>query len=654
MSSINTNLGAMVALDTLKGINKNLGMVQNEISTGKSINSAADNAAIWSISTVMETDVAGFEKIGNSLNLGSATLGVARTAAEDVVSNLQDIRDTIVDAQGENVDRDTLQFDIDEAVAQIKSTISGAQFNGQNLLSSSGEISVLSSLDRSADGSVEAASIAVSKANLSTTDNREALEDTAKGYVTATSTEPEFAEVTIEDALAITIDPIADASNYTYDFTVAGTDISVAADASTTEAEVALKIATAINDADIDGLEASLDPSDLSKIVFEVGTGVDATISNLVVTDGTDPVASTADGGITLGDAGDQSGIDNTAPTFVSPLDNTKNDTLEDVQAISLTDIADADGLVYTFEIDGETITYTGASGDSQDDVANGLVAAINDAGIEGLTASVDGTTADQINFEIEDGLNAKISNLTVVDGADDTLVADDDAGGVTLGTAFDQDGLDNSADTVAKTDVKALEIATAAAGEATNNVYEATIGGETASYTALATDTQDDIAAGLVDAINDLEIEGLTAKVNSTVSSQIDFDIGSEVNADVTLTQQGVGEGETLAALAGLEDIDVTTDEGAAAALTAIEGFLNSAIDAASEFGSKQKRIDNQIEFVSSLSDSLKAGISTLTDANLEEASARLQALQVQQQLGIQALSIANQAPQALLGLFR
>ena len=53
-------------------------------------------------------------------------------------------------------------------------------------------------------------------------------------------------------------------------------------------------------------------------------------------------------------------------------------------------------------------------------------------------------------------------------------------------------------------------------------------------------------------------------------------------------------------------------------------------------------------------LTDSLTSGIGSLVDANMEEASARLQALQVQQQLATQSLSIANQAPQALLSLFR
>ncbi|HRX39636.1 MAG TPA: flagellin, partial [Parvularculaceae bacterium] len=75
---------------------------------------------------------------------------------------------------------------------------------------------------------------------------------------------------------------------------------------------------------------------------------------------------------------------------------------------------------------------------------------------------------------------------------------------------------------------------------------------------------------------------------------------------------------------------------------------------DAAAAFGSAQKRVDIQSEFVTTLMDNMKVGIGALTDADMEEASARLQSLQVQQQLGIQALSIANQRPQALLSLFR
>ena len=111
---------------------------------------------------------------------------------------------------------------------------------------------------------------------------------------------------------------------------------------------------------------------------------------------------------------------------------------------------------------------------------------------------------------------------------------------------------------------------------------------------------------------------------------------------------------GTTTGGLGNLATIDVTTDAGATAALTAIEGLLQTSIDAASALGSSQKRIENQGEFVNSLVDAMTTGIGGLTDADMEAASARLQALQVQQQLGVQALSIANSAPQQLLSLFR
>jgi len=398
MSSINTNIGAMVALDTLKGINKNLGQVQNEISTGKSINSAKDNAAIWSIATVMETDVAGFEQISNSLNLGSATVGVARVSSEAVVGELQSIRDNIIAAQESNVDQAKIQTDINESIAQITSTVAAAQFNGLNLLDNGGSINILSSLNRASDGSVTTGQISVTGANLTTN-----------------------------------------------------------------------------------------------------ATGVTA-------------------GGAVAG-----------AATFTAAQDASGGSALTNSTAIQV----DAAGgnQTYAFTIDGEALTYETSAGQDAQAIATGIAGVINAA--------------------------------------------------VTAG----------------------------------------------------------DITAGLT--------------ATATAGGAVQFSAASGT-ADYSLTGTGVTSTETQAvgALAGLDTIDVTTD--AAGALTAINTILDSAIDAAAQFGSKQGRIDNQIDFVSSLGDSLKAGVSTLTDANLEEASARLQALQVQQQLGVQALSIANQAPQALLGLFR
>ncbi|MFG6564560.1 flagellin [Sulfitobacter sp. 1A13421] len=87
---------------------------------------------------------------------------------------------------------------------------------------------------------------------------------------------------------------------------------------------------------------------------------------------------------------------------------------------------------------------------------------------------------------------------------------------------------------------------------------------------------------------------------------------------------------------------------------LAASEKLLGEAIDAATTLGVGQKSIENQQEFLTKLSNNLDAGVGAMVDANMEEEAARLQALQVQQQLASQSLSIANQAPQNILSLFR
>ena len=72
------------------------------------------------------------------------------------------------------------------------------------------------------------------------------------------------------------------------------------------------------------------------------------------------------------------------------------------------------------------------------------------------------------------------------------------------------------------------------------------------------------------------------------------------------------------------------------------------------STLGSASRKIDGQLSFNSKLSDVIESGIGNLVDADLAKESAKLQALQVKQQLGLQALSIANQAPQSIMSLFR
>lgn len=400
MSSILTNTSAMVALQTLKGINSNLQNVSSEISTGKSISSAKDNSAVWAISKVMESDVNGFMAISDSLSLGEASVAVARNAAETITDLLTEMKGKIVAAQEDNVDRGKINTDVSALKDQINSVVAAAQFNGLNLVDgNTASANILSSLDRSGAG-VTASSITVNGENLST-----------GGYTAA-------AVFTGSDGVAAV---------------------------------------------------------DLDSFGFSMAGGGAATGTVVIV-----------DPGYTAGDK-------------------------------------------ITMRIGESDVSYT----------------------------------------------------------------------------------------------VSAADIA--------------------------STSVEDLIAVGLKTAI---EASGEDVTVDYDIASPGELVI-TNAGAD-SLTVSGQFVNANAGGLGAMAAIDVSTAGGATAALATIETLIDTAIDAAASFGSAEGRISAQNDFISNLTDSLKTGIGAMVDADMEEASARLQALQVQQQLAVQSLSIANEAPQSLLSLFR
>lgn len=179
-------------------------------------------------------------------------------------------------------------------------------------------------------------------------------------------------------------------------------------------------------------------------------------------------------------------------------------------------------------------------------------------------------------------------------------------------------------------------------------------LGDEEVSYTvtaddAVSTTTEDIIAVGLKSAI---EATGADVTVDYDSGSPGELVITNNSTDSIQVSGQFSNAGS--GGLGALASIDVSSSAGAAAALGSIETLIGTAIDASAAFGSVEGRISTQSDFVSKLTDSLKTGIGSMVDADMEETSARLQALQVQQQLATQSLSIANQAPQSILSLFR
>jgi len=97
-----------------------------------------------------------------------------------------------------------------------------------------------------------------------------------------------------------------------------------------------------------------------------------------------------------------------------------------------------------------------------------------------------------------------------------------------------------------------------------------------------------------------------------------------------------------------------ISTQAKASALISTIQSSLTNVNSALAQLSAGAAKFSIQATFTQKLSDTLTAGIGNLVDANMAQESAALQSLQVKQQLGIQALSIANQAPQSILSLFK
>lgn len=144
---------------------------------------------------------------------------------------------------------------------------------------------------------------------------------------------------------------------------------------------------------------------------------------------------------------------------------------------------------------------------------------------------------------------------------------------------------------------------------------------------------------------------------LDNSESAPLQFLANTEASDTIALDPQNFTlDGLGFVVAAGPPEVlaDLTTEANAATARGIIDAALEAVTAGLSEVGAQAKQIENHHTFVMKLMDSLEAGIGNMVDADLAKESARLQALQVQQQLGAQALSIANTAPQIVLSLFR
>ncbi|RZJ95952.1 MAG: flagellin [Novosphingobium sp.] len=139
-SSVNTNVGAMIALQNLNATNTELQTTQNRINTGKKVASAKDNGAIWAIAQGQRSDIGALSAVKQSLDRGVAAVDVALAAGETVSDLLLQMKEKALAATDESLSsaaRTALDEDFQALRDQIASVTANAEFNGVNLLEQS-------------------------------------------------------------------------------------------------------------------------------------------------------------------------------------------------------------------------------------------------------------------------------------------------------------------------------------------------------------------------------------------------------------------------------------------------------------------------------------------------------------------------------------
>ncbi|MGG7576329.1 flagellin [Rhizobium sp. YTUHZ045] len=155
MTSILTNVAAMAALQTLRGINDSLEATQNRVSSGYRVEKASDNAAYWSIATTMRSDNKALSAVSDALGLGAAKVDTAYSAMDSAIDVISEIKAKIVAATEKGVDKTKVQEEIGQLQQQLLSIAQSASFSGENWVAGAdGTKSVVSTFVRDGNGNV--------------------------------------------------------------------------------------------------------------------------------------------------------------------------------------------------------------------------------------------------------------------------------------------------------------------------------------------------------------------------------------------------------------------------------------------------------------------------------------------------------------------
>lgn len=612
---INTNVASLNAQRNLTTSQGQLATALQRLSSGLRINSAKDDAAGLAISERFTTQIRGLNQAVRNANDGISLAQTAEGALSEAGNALQRIRELAIQSANSTnsaSDRQALNSEAQQLIAELQRVSQNTQFNGQNIL----------------DGSFSTAQFQVgANANQVISFSIAGATTDLLGAYQATST-------------AVTEDAFSGSG-----FTINGVDIGVSPDTSTPgiSGDSATAKAAAIN------AQSNL-------------TGVTATASNSV--EGVAPIARAglSNGelvinGISVGAIAASTDAVTQARNAATAINAVSNQT-------GVTAAADAStGALTLSTADGRNIELTSGSGD-----ADGATAIYNATGLNVTDTTVpsghdtftiaiggafdgDGGTAGSLSW----GDTVKISNLTYefVETAGDE--ADGNVAVVVSNTAETDDN---------------VAILLRAAINAQFNAGATTVEASGADENVIVTNSLLGTHGVIGDYFDETGVAGGgtgTALVQTALTAGTDGDYDAGITTRGTLTLSSASNftigGDDLAAaglsnanpaLSSLSAVDISSVDGANAAIAVLDGALSQVTSIRADLGAVQNRFSSTVANLQATSENLSAARSRILDADFAAETAALTRAQILQQAGTAILAQANAIPQNVLSLLR
>jgi len=618
MIGINSNINSLVAQQNLNGSQSALSQAITRLSSGKRINSAADDAAGLAISTGMQTQINGLNQGVSNANDGVSMIQTASSGLAQITSSLQRIRQLAVESSSGGLTADNqaaLQQEVEQQIAEVNRIASQTTYNGKNVLDgSAGNVSFQVGANVGQTISLNLTN-SVSAANLGTG-------VVSKGSVLGTMT-----------GLSLT----ADGQNFTGTGNAALTTINILADGNG---------GFTFTDQNNQALTSAAVTNLFGGAAINKGTGTPLTLSPQgALTGGANAAQTSAIAAI------------QSANAQLTPGGFASTGTV--LSTIALTTPAKAD-------LSGEDAT-TGT-------IASIQVTADGSGGY--AFKALDGTGND-ITSTVTGGSAGLASLFSTTEGSGNTpgTLALSSTGNTALSDA-------GTLDTAVATGISAATTAntyTAATyPDATTKLGSVSINLDAAGNAIAAGDTTTAVAFTSVDVYGDgsggytfktVDSSGVATAMTATASAAL-FSQGASVSGTNGKALTGAGalteNDNATAAAAGLKsvtanntpgtvaNINISTTDGANLAMESIDNALNTVNNIQATLGAAQNRFTAIATTQQAQSTDLSQAQSQISDADFAQETANLSKAQVLQQAGISVLAQANSLPQQVLKLLQ